>query len=73
MEELIHNKQIPADKAISLMKDSNYTNQIVHNLIEANRNSLKAEAKDETEAQHLISLDEDELGQVLDSVEEKIK
>ncbi|MDT8376218.1 MAG: Na/Pi symporter [Mariprofundaceae bacterium] len=65
MDQLIRNGDISAEMAISLMKDSIYTNQIIHHLIEANSNYLKSEEGVETEAEHLIALDRDEIGSVL--------
>lgn len=69
MDKLIRKGAIPAEMAISLMKDSNYANQIIHNLIEVNSNYLKSEERVETEAEHLIALDKDEIDFVLSDAE----
>jgi phosphate:Na+ symporter len=51
--------------AISLMNDSNYTYSIIRNLIKINRNYLKSEEGVETEAEHMIALNSDEIDSVL--------
>jgi len=65
MNELIGEGKISAEMAISLMNDSNYTYSIIHNLIRINRNYLKSEEGAETEAEHMISLNQDEIDSVL--------
>ncbi|MFQ5355241.1 MAG: Na/Pi cotransporter family protein [Mariprofundaceae bacterium] len=65
MNELIHDGKISAEMAISLMNDSNYTYNIINNLIQINRNYLKAEEGAETEAEHMIALNKDEIHSVL--------
>jgi len=68
-DQLIRKGTISAEMAISLMKDGTYANQIIHHLIEFNSNYLRSEERDETEAEHLISLNEDEIGSVLSETE----
>jgi phosphate:Na+ symporter len=65
MNELIGEGKITADMAISLMNDSNYTYSIIHNLIQVNHNYLKSEEGSETEAEHMIALNRDEIDSVL--------
>jgi len=65
MNGLIRDGNISAEMAISLMNDSNYTYSIIHNLIQINRNYLKSEEGTETEAEHMISLNNDEIDSVL--------
>jgi len=71
MDQLIRTGNISAEMAISLMKDSTYTNQIIHHLIEINSNHLKSSEGVETEAEHLIALDREEIGSVLSESEEE--
>jgi phosphate:Na+ symporter len=65
MNALIRDGNISADMAISLMNDSNYTYSIIRNLIKINRNYLKSEEGVETEAEHMIALNSDEIDSVL--------
>ncbi|NOR72972.1 MAG: Na/Pi cotransporter family protein [Mariprofundaceae bacterium] len=65
MNALIRDGNISADMAISLMNDSNYTYSIINNLIRINRNYLKSEEGAETEAEHMIALNSDEIDSVL--------
>ncbi|MCK5308816.1 MAG: hypothetical protein KAJ73_09415, partial [Zetaproteobacteria bacterium] len=65
MNTLIRDGNISADMAISLMNDSNYTYSIIRNLIKINRNYLKSEEGVETEAEHMIALNSDEIDSVL--------
>ena len=62
---LIRDGGISADMAISLMNDSNYTYNIINNLIQINHNYLKSEEGLETEAEHMIALNKDEIDSVL--------
>ena len=65
MNELIRDGNVSAEMAISLMNDSNYTYSIIHNLIQINHNYLKSEEGGETEAEHMIALNREEIGTVL--------
>jgi len=65
MDELIRDGHISADMAISLMNDSNYTYSIINSLIQINHNHLKSEGVKETEAEHLIALNREEINSVL--------
>ena len=65
MNELIREGKVSAEMAISLMNDSNYTYSIIHNLIQINHNHLKSEEGSETEAEHMIALNREEIGSVL--------
>ena len=65
MNELIRDGKVSAEMAISLMNDSNYTYSIIHNLIQINHNYLKSEEGTETEAEHMIALNREEIGTVL--------
>jgi len=65
MEQLIRDSSISTEMAISLMKDGNYANQIIRQLIEVNSNYLKSEEQVETEAEHLVALDKEEIDTVL--------
>ena len=65
MNELIREGKVSAEMAISLMNDSNYTYSIIHNLIQINHNYLKSEEGSETEAEHMIALNREEIGTVL--------
>ncbi|ATX80197.1 phosphate:Na+ symporter [Mariprofundus aestuarium] len=65
MNELIRDGKVSAEMAISLMNDSNYTYSIIHNLIQINHNYLKSEEGSETEAEHMIALNREEIGTVL--------
>ena len=65
MNELIRERNVSAEMAISLMNDSNYTYSIIHNLIQINHNYLKSEEGTETEAEHMIALNREEIGSVL--------
>ena len=65
LDELIRDGHISAEMAVSLMNDSNYTYSIIGNLIKINRNYLKSEESSETEAEHMIALNQDEIDSVL--------
>ncbi len=65
LEQLIRERSISTEMAISLMKDGNYANQIIRQLIEVNSNYLKSEEQVETEAEHMVALDKDEIDTVL--------
>ena len=65
LEQLIRDGSISTEMAISLMKDGNYANQIIRQLIEVNSNYLKSEEQVETEAEHLVALDKEEIDTVL--------
>lgn len=67
MDDLIREGHITAEMAISLMNDSNYTYSIIHNLIQINHNCLKSEEDAETEAEHMIALNREEINSVLAS------
>lgn len=62
---LIRDDHISAEMAISLMTDSNYTYNIIHNLIQINHNYLKSEEGSEIEAEHMIALNREEIDSVL--------
>jgi len=66
MDVLIRDGNISADMAISLMNDSNYTYSIINSLIQINHNYLKSEEGSETEAEHLIALNREEINSVLE-------
>ena len=65
MNTLIRDGHVSAEMAISLMNDSNYTYSIINNLIQVNHNYLKSEEGAETEAEHKIALNSDEIDSVL--------
>jgi len=65
LDELIRDGHVSAETAISLMNDSNYTYSIIHNLIQINHNYLKSEEGVETEAEHMIALNKEEIDSVL--------
>lgn len=65
LDKLIREGDISAEMAISLMTDSNYTYSIIHNLIQVNHNYLKSEAGADTEAEHMVSLNSEEITSVL--------
>jgi len=65
LDDLIREGHISADMAISLMNDSNYTYSIINSLIQINHNHLKAEEGTETEAEHMIALNREEINSVL--------
>ena len=65
LDEMIRDGHVSAEMAISLMNDSNYTYSIIHNLIQVNHNYLKSEEGIETEAEHMIALNKEELDTVL--------
>jgi phosphate:Na+ symporter len=65
LDKVIRDGHISAEMAISLMNDSNYTYSIIHNLIQINHNHLKSEEGVETEAEHMIALNKDEIGSVM--------
>ncbi|MES0372079.1 MAG: hypothetical protein ABUK11_07340, partial [Mariprofundaceae bacterium] len=67
LDEVIRDGHISADMAISLMNDSNYTYSIIHNLIQINHNHLKSAEGIETEAEHMIALNREEIDTVLAS------
>lgn len=62
---LIRDGHISGEMAISLMNDSHYSYSIIHNLIQVNHNCLKADEAEETEAEHLIALNKEEITSVL--------
>lgn len=64
-QELIREHRITADMGISLINDSNYSYDIIRNLIAAGSNLFHAEVKAQTEAEHSISLDEKEIRALL--------
>lgn len=66
IERLIRSHHIKADMGISLINDSNYSYEIIRNLIAISSNLFHAEARDETEAEHMIALEEDEISSVLE-------
>jgi len=70
LDELIREGHISADMAISLMNDSNYTYSIINSLIQINHNHLKSEEGSETEAEHLIALNREEINSVLSNERE---
>ena len=65
LDKLIRDGHVSAEMAISLMNDSNYAYSIIHNLIQINHNYLKSEEGSETEAEHMIALNREEIGSVL--------
>jgi phosphate:Na+ symporter len=65
LDKLIRDGHVSAEMAISLMYDSNYTYSIIHNLIQVNHYYLKSEEGSETEAEHMIALNREEIGSVL--------
>ncbi len=65
LDKLIRDGHVSAEMAISLMNDSNYAYSIIHNLIQINHNYLKSEEGFETEAEHMIALNREEIGSVL--------
>ena len=65
MDELIRDSHVSAHVAISLMNDSHYTYSIIHNLIQIVHNCLKSEENNELEAEHMVSLNNDEINSVL--------
>ncbi len=66
INKLISQGDISAEMAVSLMNDSNYTYSIIHNLIQVNHNYMKAEeGQVETEAEHKIALNREEISSVL--------
>jgi phosphate:Na+ symporter len=65
LDKVIRDGHISAEMAISLMNDSNYTYSIIHNLIQVNHNYLKSEEGVETEAEHMIALNKEEIGSVM--------
>jgi len=65
IQELIRSQNITADMGISLINDSNYSYDIIHNLIAASSNLFHAKAKAETEAEHMIALDDREISSLL--------
>lgn len=69
LEQLIRDQSISTEMAISLMKDGNYANQIIRQLIEVNSNYLKSEEQVETEAEHLVALDKEEINTLLSEAE----
>jgi len=66
IEELIRSRDITADMGISLINDSNYAYDIIRNLIAVNSNLFHAEAKAQTEAEHMIALEDHEISSVLE-------
>jgi len=69
IEDLISSHDITADMGISLINDSNYAYDIIRNLIAVNSNLFHAEAKAETEAEHMIALEDHEISSVLEEDE----
>ncbi len=66
LQVLIGEGHIPSMVAISLMNDSNYTYNIIYNLIQANHNYFKSEeGSAEIEAEHNIALNKEEISSVL--------
>ncbi|ATX81499.1 phosphate:Na+ symporter [Mariprofundus ferrinatatus] len=65
MDELIREGHISAEMAISLMNDSHYSYSIIHNLIQVNHNCLKSEEIDQSDAEHMIALNREEISSVL--------
>lgn len=66
IQELIRSHSITTEMGISLINDSNYSYDIIRNLIAASGNLFHAEAKAQTEAEHLIALDDHEIRSMLD-------
>jgi len=70
MDQLIRDGHISASMAVSLMNDSNYTYSIISNLIQVNHNYFKSEEGTETEAEHKIALNREEIKSVMDGSSE---
>lgn len=66
IERLIRAHHITADMGISLINDSTYSYDIIRNLIAISSNLFHAGATSETEAEHLIALEDDEISSLLD-------
>jgi len=67
MNLLIQEGHISSDMTISLMNDSQYAYNIIDNLIQVNHSCLKSEMSSDTEAEHMISLNSEEIDSVLSS------
>ena len=66
MDGLIREGKISAAMAISLMNDSSYTYNLISNLIQINHNYLKSGEASESEAEHAIALNREEIDAVLE-------
>ncbi|OIO69617.1 MAG: sodium:phosphate symporter [Zetaproteobacteria bacterium CG1_02_53_45] len=66
LERLIRSHHITADMGVSLINDSNYSYEIIRNLISVSSNLFHAGARAETEAEHMIALEDHEISSVLE-------
>ena len=66
LERLIRAHHITADMGISLINDSNYAYDIIRSLIAVSSNLFHAVASAETEAEHMIALEDHEISSVLE-------